>query len=78
MWTKSVVDEEQDIPNMHEKSRKVKVLLKCGKYGVMGLNVECLGCSEVEALGYLQYLIWDTVIGMLLPRELVQQSCNFT
>ena len=42
---------------MHEKSRKVKVLLKCGKYGVMGLNVECLGCSEVEALGYLQYLI---------------------
>ena len=47
-------DEEQDIPNTREKSRKsqsVTEWCRCGKYGVMDTNVECLSCDEIQALG---------------------------
>ena len=46
-------DEEQDIPNTLEKSRKsqgVTGWCRCGKFGVMDTYVECLSCGEVEAL----------------------------
>ena len=42
----------------------------------MDTNVECLSCGEVEALGYFQ--LSDMMIGMRSPKELIQQSCNFT
>ena len=50
-------DEEQDIPNTREKSRKsqrVTGLCRCGKCGAIDTNVKCLNCGEVEALGYFQ------------------------
>ena len=74
-------EEEQDITNTLEKwtkSQSVTEWFKCGKWDVMHTNVECLTCSEVEALGYLQLSVWDTMIGMWSPKELVQQSSNFT
>ena len=52
-------DEEQDIPNTHVKSRKcqsVSEWCRCGKFGIMDTNVECLSCGEVEAFGYSQLL----------------------
>ena len=54
---KACFDEEQDIPNKREKSRKsqsVTEWFRCGKCGVMDTNVQSLSCSEVEALGYFQ------------------------
>ena len=51
-------DEEQDIPNTREKSRKRQSLAewcRCGKCGVMDANVEYLSCGEVETLGYFQF-----------------------
>ena len=74
-------EEEQDIPNTREKSRKsqsVTERCRCGKWGVMHTNVEYLSCGEVEALGYFQllHMRYDDRIGS--PKELVQQSCNFT
>ena len=68
-------DEEQDIPNMCEKSKRyqMKQMLEMS----VG-NVECFSSSEVEALGYFISRIWDEMIGMQSPRELVQQSCNST
>ena len=50
-------DEEQDIHKIREKSRTdicITEWYRCGKCGEMKTNVECLSCSEVEALGYLQ------------------------
>ena len=38
-------DEEQDIPNTREKSRKSQSVTewrRCGKFGVMDTNAECL------------------------------------
>ena len=52
-------EEEQDIPNTREKSRKsqnVNEWCRCGKWDVMHTNVEHLSCGEVEALGYFQLL----------------------
>ena len=46
-------EEEQDIPNTRQKSRKSQSLTKwcrCGKRDVIHKNNECLSCSEVEAL----------------------------
>ena len=50
-------EEEQDIPNTREKSRKsqsVTAWCRYGKWDVMHTNVEYLSCGEVEALGYFQ------------------------
>ena len=50
-------EEEQDIPNTREKSRKilsVKGWCRCGRWHVMHTNVEYLTYGEVEALGYFQ------------------------
>ena len=50
-------EEEQDILNTHEKSRKshsVTEWCRCGKWDVMHTNVEYLSCGKVEVLGYLQ------------------------
>ena len=50
-------DEEQDIPNTREKSRKSQSVTKwcrCGKCGVMNTNVERLSCGKVEAVGYFE------------------------
>ena len=50
-------EEELDILNMHEKSRKSQSITesgRCGKWDVMHINVECLTCCKVEALGYFQ------------------------
>ena len=72
-------DEERDIPNTREKSRKsrrVTEWCRCGKCGVMDTNVECLSCGEVETLGSFQ--LSDMMIRMRSPKELIQQSCNFT
>ena len=52
-------DEEQDIPNTSEKSRKnqsVTECCECGKCRVMDIYVECLSCSKVEVFGYFQLL----------------------
>ena len=52
-------DEEQDIPNTCEKSRKNQSITewcRCEKCGVMDTNVECSSCGEVEALRYFQLL----------------------
>ena len=52
-------EEEQDIPNKHEKSRKKQSVTewwRCGKWGVMHTNVEYLSCGKVKALGYFQLL----------------------
>ena len=52
-------EEEQDIPNMREKSRKsqsVTECCRCGKWGVVHTNVEYLSSDKVEALGYFQLL----------------------
>ena len=50
-------EEEQDIPNTREKSRKSQSVTKwcrCGKWDVMQTNVEYLSWGEVEAVGYFQ------------------------
>ena len=50
-------DEGQDIHNTREKSRKSQGFIKwcrCGKWGVMDANAECLSCGKVEALGCFQ------------------------
>ena len=82
MWTSVSLDvnevgsdEEQDIPNMCEKSKRyqMKQMLKMS----VG-NVKRFSSSEVEALGCFISRIWDKMTGMQSPRELVQQSCNFT
>ena len=52
-------DQEQDIPNTREKSKKslsVTEWCRCGKCGVMDINFECLSCGKVEALGYFHLL----------------------
>ena len=52
-------DHEQDIPYTREKSRKTPSAIewcRCEKFGVICINVEYLGCGEVEALGYFQLL----------------------
>ena len=52
-------EEEQDIPNTREKSRKSKSFTewcRCEKWDVMHLNVEYLSWGEVEALVYFQLL----------------------
>ena len=52
-------DEEQDISNTRENSRKTKSVTewcRCRKYGTMEANDECSSCSKVEALGYFQLL----------------------
>ena len=56
---KICLDQEQDIPNSREKSRKsqsVTEWCRCGKCGVIDTNVECLNYGKVEALGYFQLL----------------------
>ena len=53
------LDEEQDISNTREKSRKSQGFTKgfrCPKCGVMYTNVERLSCGKVEDLGYFQNL----------------------
>ena len=53
-------EEEQDIPNTGEKSRKsqsVTEWCRRGKLDVMHKNVEYLSCGEVEVLGYFYYRI---------------------
>ena len=57
-------DEEQEIPNTHEKPRKsqsVAEWCRCGKCGVMDTNVEYVSCSKVGAFGYFQLsdMIYD-------------------
>ena len=50
-------EEEQDIPNASEKSRKSQIVTewcRCGKWDKMHANVEYLSCGEVEVLGYFQ------------------------
>ena len=47
-------DEEQDIHKICEKSRKYLCITGWYRCGESNTNVECLSCSEVEALGYLQ------------------------
>ena len=47
-------EEEQDIRNMHQKSRKSQNVIECcecAKRGVMHRNNEYLSCGEVENLG---------------------------
>ena len=54
---KICIDEEQDIPNTREKSRKsqsVTEWCRRGKCGVMDTYVKCLSCCKVETLGYFQ------------------------
>ena len=49
--------EEQDIPNMREKSRKSQIITewcRCQKRGVMHKNVEYFNCGKVEASEYFQ------------------------
>ena len=51
------VNEEQDIPNIRQKQRKIQSVTewcRCEKYGVMDTNFQCLGCGEFEALGYFE------------------------
>ena len=48
-----------------------------GKCGVMCINVKCLSCCKVDALGYFNYWIWDALMLIRSLKELVQQSCNF-
>ena len=50
-------DEEQNILDTREKSRKsqsVTEWCRCGKCGVMDKNIKCLSCVEIETLRYLQ------------------------
>ena len=49
-------DEEQDIPKTREKSKNQSATewCRCGKYGVMGINIECLVYGEIKTLGYFQ------------------------
>ena len=52
-------EEEQNILNTREKSRKSQGVTgwrRCEKWGVMHTNVENLSCGEVEAFGYFQLL----------------------
>ena len=52
-------NEEHDISNTPEKSRKCEKdskCCRCGTFRVMDTDVECLSCSQVEALGYFQLL----------------------
>ena len=54
---KVCIEEQQDIPNTSEKSRKsqsVTESCRCGKLDVMHTNVEYLSCDKVEVLGYFQ------------------------
>ena len=43
---------------MHEESSKNQSIIDwwCGKWVLIQTNVECFGCSEVEALGYFHLL----------------------
>ena len=50
-------EEEQDIPDTREKSRKsqsVTEWYRCGKWDIMHTNFEYLSCGEVEASEYFQ------------------------
>ena len=50
-------EEEQDLRNTGEKSRKSQSIVeccRCGKWGVMHTNAEFLICGELEAFGYVQ------------------------
>ena len=72
-------DEEQDIPNVLEKTRKSQSVTewsRCEKCGVTGTYIECLRWGEVEAFGCFQLSRYDD--RSVAPKELVQQSCNFT
>ena len=77
--------EGQDIPNMGEKSRKSQSVIEWCRFGnwdIMHTNLDYLSCcSEVKTLRFdlsFYYRIWNMMLGMCLPKELVQQSCNFT
>ena len=63
-------DEEQDITNTRERSRKGQSdaeWCRCGKCGVMDTNIEYLSCREVEALGYSQYAISELARPSYIP-----------
>ena len=77
--SKVCFDEEQDIPNTHEKSRKsqsVSECLGCGKCGAVDTNVECLSSGKVESLGYFQLSDMRCDDRNWSPKELVRQFCS--
>ena len=57
-------EEDQDVRNTFEKSRKSQSIVeccRCGKWGVMHTNIELLICGELETFGYFQ--LSDTIYG---------------
>ena len=59
-------------PDTHEKSTKnqsVTEWYRCSKCGAMDKNLERLCWHEMEAVEYLNYWVWDTVIWKQSLRE---------
>ena len=67
-------DEEQDIRNTCEKSKKDQNLngCTCGKWDVMQTNVKSLSCPKLMLSDTFHYWIWDTMVGIWLAKEPVE------
>ena len=53
-------EEEQTIPNTHEKSRKSQSITewcRCGEWGALHTNVVYLSCGKIEA--FIYFLLLD-------------------
>ena len=70
--------EEEQGSKKSRKGQSVIEWCRCGRRGIMHTYVKYLSCDEVEALGDFQLSDIRNDTYHRSPKELVQQSCNFT